>query len=59
VKIEGRSTRAALDTPSRRKIFVCHPAGRAQARAQEEAWCTDDLSTLARRAYAVRGRPPT
>ena len=35
------------DTPSRKKIFVCHPAG-----ADEEAACASTiLSTLARRAY--------
>jgi hypothetical protein len=40
------------DTPSRRRIFVCRPAGRA-----EEAGCaTQIFSTLARRAYR---RPPT
>ena len=37
------------DTPSRRRIFVCHPAGTSDL--AEEACATDILSTLARRAY--------
>ena len=37
----------AHDTPSRRKIFVCRPA----TRAQEEPCARRILSTLARRAY--------
>ena len=37
----------AGDTPSRRRIFTCHPAN-----ANEEAACAKSiLSTLARRAY--------
>jgi hypothetical protein len=43
---------AALDTPSRRKIFVCRPA----SRAKEEPCARRILTTLARRAYR---RPPT
>ena len=51
------------DTPSRRRIFVCHPASRLSSpealrrpgpgsRAREEAACARTiLSTLARRAY--------
>jgi hypothetical protein len=35
------------DTPSRRKIFICHPA----AKQEEEGCATKILSTLARRAY--------
>jgi Protein of unknown function (DUF1592)/Protein of unknown function (DUF1588)/Protein of unknown function (DUF1587)/Protein of unknown function (DUF1585)/Protein of unknown function (DUF1595)/Planctomycete cytochrome C len=37
----------ASDTPSRRRIFVCHPG----ARISEEACARQILSTLARRAY--------
>jgi mono/diheme cytochrome c family protein len=38
------------DTPSRHRIFVCHPA--ASARTQDETACARRiLSTLARRAY--------
>ena len=37
----------AGDTPSRRRIFVCHPAGAAT----ESACARQILSTLARRAY--------
>jgi mono/diheme cytochrome c family protein len=40
------------DSPSRRRIFVCHPA----SRTQETACATKILSTLARRAYR---RPTT
>jgi Protein of unknown function (DUF1592)/Protein of unknown function (DUF1588)/Protein of unknown function (DUF1585)/Protein of unknown function (DUF1587)/Protein of unknown function (DUF1595) len=40
-------TRGAGDTPSRRRVFVCRPAG-----AADEATCAKTiLSTLARRAY--------
>jgi hypothetical protein len=42
---------AARDTPSRRKIFICHPA----SRATEEDCARRILTTLARRAYR---RPP-
>jgi hypothetical protein len=37
----------AVDTPSRRRIFLCHPA----TRAAEEPCAKRILSTLARRAY--------
>jgi mono/diheme cytochrome c family protein len=37
------------DTPSRRRVFVCRPAG--QDRAQEERCAGTILSTLMRRAY--------
>ena len=38
---------SAIDTPTRRKIFVCHPAG-----ASQETTCARQIvSTLARRAY--------
>ena len=40
------------DSPSRRRIFVCHPA----SRTEETACATKILSTLARRAYR---RPTT
>ena len=40
-------TRGAGDTPSRRRIFVCRPAGAAD----EPACAKTILSTLARRAY--------
>ena len=40
------------DTPSRRKIFVCHPTGPGD----ESSCATQILSTVARRAY---GRVPT
>ncbi len=43
---------AARDTPSRRKIFVCRPA----SRAEEDGCARRILSTIARRAYR---RPPT
>ena len=40
-------TRTGGDTPSRRRLFVCHPGDRT-----EEARCANEiLSTLARRAY--------
>jgi cytochrome c5 len=45
------------DSPSRRRIFVCHPAGRIPADRNDETACaTKILSTLARRAYR---RPAT
>jgi hypothetical protein len=37
----------ASDTPSRRRIFVCHPDGRSK----EDACARKIISTLARRAY--------
>jgi len=53
VRVDGPyNASAALDTPSRRRIFVCTPT-----RAAEEPACADRiLSTLARRAYR---RPAT
>ena len=39
----------ATDTPSRRKIFTCRPAG--NTRGAEEACATRILTTLSRRAY--------
>src|SRR5215831_10777793 len=39
----------ALDTPSRRRLFVCRPAG--QEKEQEEKCAREILSTLMRRAY--------
>ncbi|HKE82242.1 MAG TPA: DUF1592 domain-containing protein [Vicinamibacterales bacterium] len=48
VEIQGPFTNAGLsDTPSRRKIFVCHPT----TTAEEPACARQILSTLARRAY--------
>jgi mono/diheme cytochrome c family protein len=46
------------DTPSRRRIFVCHPASdkASGAGSDEDACAKRILSTLARRAYR---RPPT
>jgi len=43
----------ALDTPSRRKVFVCKPAARASdaSTRDEEACAGKILSALARRAY--------
>jgi mono/diheme cytochrome c family protein len=41
----------AHDTPSRRKIFVCHPSARPALRAAEEDCARRILTTLARRAY--------
>ena len=42
----------AGDTPSRRRVFVCSPKGRAGVRAQDEDSCAKKiLSTLMRRAY--------
>jgi mono/diheme cytochrome c family protein len=46
------SPRAAHDTPSRRRIFVCYPA----SASDEERCARQILSTLARRAYR---RSPT
>jgi len=46
------SANGAGDTPSRRRIFVCHPA----KASEEEACAKRILSTFARRAYR---RPPT
>ncbi len=43
---------SASDTPSRRRIFACHPGGSVP----EEACARQILSTLARRAYR---QPPT
>src|SRR5215468_3040033 len=40
---------AALDTPARRRLFVCRPAG--QDKEQEEKCAREILSTLMRRAY--------
>src|SRR5215467_5886874 len=40
---------SALDTPSRRRLFVCRPAG--QDKEQEEKCAREILSTLMRRAY--------
>lgn len=65
VKIEGPlKASQATDTPSRRKIFVCHPADSASAKASagsrrsslaadtsEDGCARTILSTLARRAY--------
>src|SRR5215831_1362052 len=39
----------ALDTPSRRRLFVCRPAG--QDKEREEKCAREILSTLMRRAY--------
>ena len=41
--------KGAGDTPSRRRLFVCRPAG--QDKAQEEKCAAKILSTLMRRAY--------
>ena len=41
--------KGAADTPSRRRLFVCRPAG--QDKAQEEKCAGEILSTLMRRAY--------
>ena len=41
--------KGAGDTPSRRRLFVCRPAG--QDKAQEEKCAAEILSTLMRRAY--------
>jgi hypothetical protein len=40
---------ATTDTPSRRRLFVCRPAG--QAKEQEEKCAREILSTLMHRAY--------
>ena len=39
------------DTPSRRRIFVCHPGSKAPENLAEESCARKVLSTLARRAY--------
>ena len=44
------NAKGAEDTPSRRKIFVCHPTG-SSTRIDEAACAKKILSTLARRAY--------
>jgi mono/diheme cytochrome c family protein len=41
--------KGAGDTPSRRRLFVCRPAGKDKA--QEEKCASEILSTLMRRAY--------
>jgi mono/diheme cytochrome c family protein len=46
----------ARDTPSRRKIFICHSSTRPSSRATEEDCARRILTTLAHRAYR---RPPT
>ena len=44
------NAKGAGDTPSRRKIFICHPSGNSTS--MDEAACAKKiLSTLARRAY--------
>jgi len=50
VSVSGpQNVQGAGDTPSRRKIFVCHPAG---TRASDEEACARQiLAGLARRAY--------
>ena len=51
VRIEGPSNASrALDTPSRRMIFVCRPASGSSLR-QEEVCARTIVSTLARRAF--------
>ena len=53
VRIEGPyDAKAPVDTPSRRKIFVCRPT----APKDEEACARQIVTTLAKRAYR---RPPT
>jgi mono/diheme cytochrome c family protein len=50
VSITGPYTpKGAGDTPSRRRLFVCRPAG--QDKVQEEKCAGEILSTLMRRAY--------
>jgi len=44
------NAKGAGETPSRRKIFVCHP-GEGASGDQEDACAREILSTLARRAY--------
>jgi mono/diheme cytochrome c family protein len=39
------------DSPSRRKVFMCHPAGQGAAGRKEIACARNILSTLAARAY--------
>jgi hypothetical protein len=48
IRIDGpNNPKVASDTPSRRKIYVCHPSG-----ASSEATCAKQIvSTLARHAY--------
>jgi Protein of unknown function (DUF1592)/Protein of unknown function (DUF1588)/Protein of unknown function (DUF1585)/Protein of unknown function (DUF1587)/Protein of unknown function (DUF1595)/Planctomycete cytochrome C len=43
----------ASDTPSRRRIFVCHPGGgiSPESRSNDDACAREIVSTLARRAY--------
>ncbi len=41
----------ASDTPSRRRIFVCHPDERAGGGTNEDTCARQIVSTLARRAY--------
>lgn len=43
------SPKGAADTPSRKRLFVCHPA--SQDKAEEEKCATTILTTLMRRAY--------
>src|SRR5262249_53096008 len=43
------SPKSAEDTPSRRHLFICRPAG--QDKEQEEKCAREILSTLVRRAY--------
>jgi mono/diheme cytochrome c family protein len=53
VRIEGPyDAKAPVDTPSRRKIFVCRPT----SAGNEEACARQIVTTLAKRAYR---RPPT
>ena len=53
IRIEGPyDAKAPVDTPSRRKIFVCRPTGAKD----EEACARQIVTTLAKRAYR---RPPT
>jgi hypothetical protein len=53
VQIEGPfATTGIADTPSRRAIFVCHPAAAAARRADDDETCAKTILTrLARRAY--------
>jgi mono/diheme cytochrome c family protein len=43
--------KAAEDTPSRRRLFVCRPAGADKDKEQEEKCAREILSTVMRRAY--------
>jgi hypothetical protein len=60
IRIDGPFNAAvAADTPSRKQIFICHPASRRSAQdlvASEDRCARQILSTLARRAYR---RPAT